>query len=81
MSNPLRPALDQLIAQWREKAKDNAKYGASQALKSHREYFGTVNAAFELARCADELAALLIAHGGAAQEAGADLDALMGFFE
>jgi hypothetical protein len=55
-----------LIDLWRQRAKDDMKYGASKArvtgndLKgAAREYYGTVNAAFAVAECADELEAAL----------------------
>lgn len=48
-----------LIAEWRARAKQDATYGASQALKSDREYFGTVNAAIAISQCAEELDAAL----------------------
>ena len=51
--------LRALIATWRERAKDAAKYGVRHALKSHREYFGSLNAAFAVDECANELDALL----------------------
>ena len=52
-------AVTQLVDKWRKDAKKDALYGVSQPMKSDREYYGTVNAAFAIAQCADELAALL----------------------
>ena len=56
----LDPSLvEQLIAKWRSDAKADARGGVAEALRSHREFFGRVNAAFIYAECADELEAAL----------------------
>lgn len=56
---PVEAQLRQLVAQWREQVRIDAKYGVSQALKSHREYFGSVNAALAVSQCAMDLEAAI----------------------
>ncbi len=58
--------LRELVEKWREEAKDDARYGVKQAMVKDREFFGCVNAALAIDRCANELDAAL----RAATEAG-----------
>lgn len=48
-------ALIALRKTWQTRAKADARYGAAQATTSDREYYGTVNAAFAVIECSDEL--------------------------
>jgi hypothetical protein len=64
-ASSLREQIQQLIAEWRKQAKDDAVNGVQQAALSHREYFGRVNAALAYDDCANRLAALLAADGEA----------------
>ena len=60
--------LDGLREQWTQRAKMDARYGIGKALPSNREYFGTVNAAYALFECAQELGDLLTVLRDARQE-------------
>ncbi len=60
MTDSTPSPLARLIAQWRSRARTDLKYGTEQSLESDREYYGTVNAGFEAAQCADELEAALL---------------------